>query len=241
MNKFWYFFICILILIGAGLFFAWNQLPDWISKTLSEKMGVSVSIDYLSCTHDTATIHYLNVKNPEGFDLDSALRVKKIKVKTPISSFFHNHIEIDEVLLSDLYLGLEFESPTNTRGNWTILMDSLRSSLNNSTSSSKESRTFLIKRLAVNNINIDLLFKKGGGKVKHLKPIAHMEFKNVSSEGPFPMGQLTNVIMSEILKEIFIEQGLKNMLQDAIKSPGQGVYNSIRSLFSWDSTINQLE
>lgn len=231
MHKLGYFFIGIFIILFTTVFFGWNYIPYWISNALSQKMGVSVTIGHLNLKPNTTTIRKLIVGNPKGFNLKNALKIEEIQANAPFSSFFYDHIVIDKMLLSNLYLGLEFESATDTTGNWTVIMNNLQSSLGNSTSSSKEEKTFLIKLLAVDNIRISLFFKKGSAKVKHLKPIAHMEFKNVSSEGDFPMGQLTNVIMSEILKEIFIEQGLKNMLQDTIKSP-QDVYDSIKSLFS---------
>lgn len=234
MRKFVYFFICVVIILFAAAFFGWNYLPYWISSTLSQKMGVSVSVNHLHITPNTATIHNLDIGNPTGFTLDKALQIKKIQTNAPASSFFYDHIVVDEVLLSNLYLGLEFESVTDTRGNWTIIMNNLRSSLRDPDQSSKEGKTFLIKKLTIRNIKIDLVFKKNDGKVIHLKPIPYMEFKNVSSEGPRSIGQLINVVMTGLLKEVFLEQHLKDMLHDVIKSPGKGVYNSIKSLFSLD-------
>ncbi len=193
-------------------------------------MGVEVSINHLHIGPTAVSLHHLNVANPEGSILNTALKAQKIQANLPLTALFRQEIVIDKMVLSDLYLDLEFESATDTRGNWTILINNLRSSLDKM-AASESTKDFLIKNLIVTNINIDLIFKKGDGKVRHLKPIPRMEFKNVSSTGPFPVGQLVNVVMTEILKEIFLKEHLKNMLQELIQSPAKGIYNSFKSLF----------
>lgn len=240
MRKLGYFFIAIIIILCGGIFFGWSYLPSWISNTLSEKMGVSVSIGHLNLTPNTATANNLNIENPAGSTLNKALQIKKIEAKAPISSFFYKHIVIDELLLSNLYLGLEFESATDTSGNWTVIINNLRDSLRKDSTPSEKQRSFLIKELIVYNTQIDLVFRKDDGKIRHLKPIPIMKFKNVSSEGPLPAGQLLNMVMTEILKKVFIEEHLKDMLKDAIQNPGKGVYKSIKSLFSVDNTIKPI-
>ena len=244
MKKLWSILICVIIILFAAIFFSWNYLPYWISHNLSKKIGVAVSIGHMNLSPTRARILQLSIDNPEGCILDKALTVKKIQANSPITSFLHDNVVIDEVVFSDLYLGLEFESALNTQGNWTMIMGNLRSSLGGSSlgegvnTAEKKGKSFLIKRLAVERMNIDLVFRQGDGRIRHLKPVAHMEFKNVRSDGPFPMGQLTNIIMSEVLKEVFFDQHLQDMLQNLIPSPGKGAYNSLRSLFPYTKGAN---
>ena len=227
MKKLVYCFIALIICLFVLVFVGKNYLPGWISTTLSQKMGVRVWINRISATPRTTQIHFLTISNPSGFILDTALKARLIEAKAPIYAFLNQHVVIDLVTVSDLYLGLEFVSETNTTGNWTVIVNNLQNSL--SQSNVDTGKTFLIKLLSVNNINIDLVFRKNDGKIRHLKPISHMEFRNISSDGPFPMEQLTKIVMSEVLKKIFLENNLKNMLQDAFQNPAQGV---LRSLFS---------
>jgi hypothetical protein len=228
MKKLAYCLITLIICCCALVFFGKNYLPGWISTKLSEKMGVPVWMNRISITPHTTQIHSFKISNPSGFILDTALQARSIEAQAPVYTFFKEHVVVDLVTVSDLYVGLEFASATNTTGNWTIIVNNLQNALNQSNVDT--GKTFLIKLLSVNNIKIDLIFIKNDGKIRHLKPISHMQFRNVSSNGPFPMEQLTKIIMSEVLKKIFLENNLKNMLQDAFQNPAQGVLKSLFSL-----------
>jgi len=229
VKKLGYSLIGVIAILVAVFFFGKNYLPMWISSTLSDKMGVGVFIQRISLSPKTMEIHRLLVDNPPGFILDSALKARKIEADASVFQLLSRDVLINQVTISDLYLGLEFISATNTTGNWTIIMQNLQNFLDQA--GSDNPRKFLITTLAVHNINIDLVFHKNDGKIRHLKPIPYMEFKNISSDSPFPMEQLTKVIMSEVLKKIFFENQLKNMLE-IFQSPSKGAYTPFRGLFS---------
>ena len=228
-------FVSFILIIVTALFISWNYIPYWISSSLSKKIGVDVSISYINLTPFSIKIYDLEVENPSKFQLKKALEVAKIETQTPATTFFKDEITIDKIALTNAYLGLEIESPTNTKGNWTYLIDQLNSSIKSS-STGEGKKKFFIKKLTVDNLNIDLLVKSQGGKIKKIKPIAHMEFNNISSEGEFPVGQLTSIIMSSILKEVFSPENLTNMLKDTFTNPAQGasdLFNTLKSLFSF--------
>lgn len=225
--------ISLVIIVFAAGFFVWNYFPNWAANTLTDRLGVSVSIGHVNFTPNSIGIYYLSVGNPPGSVQSKALKVQKIKTEAPLTRFLEKSIVVDKMTLSNLYLDLEFQTATDTRGNWTEIMNNLSKSLG---SPSKESKELLIKKLVVENLTIDLVFKQGDGRVRRLKPIPRMEFNNVSSSGDFPMGQLTNLILSEMLKEVFREENLKNMLEQVLQTPGRGAnsfYNSIKQLFSF--------
>lgn len=230
MKKLICCFVCVVVPLFAVVLFGKNYLPSWISSHLSNTMGVPISIQRVSFTPHTTQIHQLLIKNPSGCILDTALKVQQILADTSLFTFFHQDVIIHQVTLSELYLGLEFESISNTAGNWTVIINNLQKALGNTTQKG-ENKRFLIRTLAVRDMNIDLVFRKNDGKIRHLKPIPDMEFKNVSSDGPFPMEQLTKVVMSEILKKVFLENQLKNMLQGIFQAP-QGIYNPLKAWFS---------
>jgi hypothetical protein len=237
MKIFWSILIGIIIIISVLVFFSWKYLPSWISDDLSQKAKVPVSITRLTLTPNNIGVYGLKVKNPKEFRLAYALKVKKIQSKAPLRSYFHDNVIIDQLDLNTVYLGLEFESPVNSKGNWTAIMNNLRGSLREDSSKEEKSsqKKVLIKKLIIRNLDIDLLFKTGKKDIKRLKPIPYMEFKNVSSEGGMPTSQIMNLIMSEVLKEVFSKENLMNMLKGTLDSPGRGgaeVFNSLKSLFS---------
>ena len=62
------------------------------------------------------------------------------------------------------------------------------------------SKSVLIKNLIITNLHVDMVFRQGNQKVKHLKPISYMEFHNLSSKGGIPSNQLTSLIINEMMK-----------------------------------------
>ena len=222
----------ILLVSFVVIFFAWNYLPYFISNDLTRRLGVDVSISYINLGPRKIGLFNIDVDNPKGYKLKQALDVKKMAIKAPVNRYFHEKVVIEQIKLSNAYLGLEIDSAMNTNGNWTQIMDNLKSSLGGG----DPNKEYFIKSIIVENLNIDLVIKSTGGNVKRIKPIAHMEFKNVSSNGDFPAGQLTQIIMREVLKEVLSPANLSSMLKQALENPAGGaqdVMNSLKSLFSF--------
>jgi hypothetical protein len=233
MKKLKSLSLLILILAFVVVFFGWNYLPYWISSDLSKKMGVDVSISYINLSPRKIGIFNINVDNPSGYTLKQALDIKKLVSRAPITTYLKDSVVIDQITLSNAYLGLEIKSPTDQTSNWTQIMSQLKTSLDQT---SGESKKILIQSLIVENLNIDLVIKSSSNKVKRIKPIKRLEFKNISSEGAFPTSQLTQIIMKEVLKEVFSPENFGNMLKQTLENPMQGsqdVMNSIKSLFSF--------
>lgn len=233
MKKLKSLSLLILILAFIVVFFGWNYLPYWISSDLSKKMGVDVSISYINFGPRKIGIYNVNVDNPSGYVLKQALDVKKLVSKASLTSYLKKDVLIDQITLSNAYLGLEINSPTDTTSNWTQIMNQLKTSLDRS---GGENKKIFIKSLIVENLNIDLVIKSTSKKVKRIKPIQRIEFKNISSEGSFPASQLTQIIMREVLKEVFSPENFGNMLKQSLENPVKGpedVMNSLKSLFSF--------
>lgn len=235
MKTFWSVVVGFCIVVFALVFFAWNFVPSWVSKALSNKAGVPVSISHLTLTPKNIGVYDLKVKNPKGSTLDYALKAKKITSKANVTTYFHQNITIDYLELDKIYLGLEFNSTRSSDGNWTTIMNNLRSSLKDDQATAGPKKKVLIKKLVVKNLNIDLVFKQGNKGIQHLKPIKHMEFDNVSSEGGLPTAQIMNLIMSQVLKEVFSKENIMNMLKNSIETPGKGAsgfFDDLKHMFS---------
>jgi hypothetical protein len=233
MKKLKSLTLLILILAFVFVFIGWNYLPYWVSSDLSRKMGVDVSISYINLGPRKIGIFNINIDNPSGYTLKQALDVKKLVSRAPITAYLKDNVVIDQIVLSNAYLGLEIKSPLDKTSNWTQIMDQLKNSLNQT---GGDSKNILIKSLIVENLNIDLVVKSTSNKVKRIKPIQRMEFKNISSQGAFPASQLTQIIMKEVLKEVLSPENFSNMLKQTLENPVQGtqdIMNSIKSLFSF--------
>ena len=211
---------CVVLAVVAAIIsgvILWARLPDMLSNVLSKKMQLPVSVQSLNARWDHIGIQDIQVNNPPKSILAHALKCKQVSVDAPLSRYFHDALVIDEIHLNDIYLGLEFNSATTTNGNWAVIMERIQAQEKRSSSSTTRTRSLLIKKLILTNIDVDVVYRKEGGKIQRLPRVPYMEITNISSEGGFPMDQIMNSVLGEMLKEVFIKQNLKNMFKTLIE------------------------
>lgn len=216
--------LIVLIILAAAIvgFIFWSRVPDMLANNLSKKMKVSVTIDSMGLGLGSIDLHKMDIGNPPKSILSKAFSCNEIDVKAPLTRYLSKNIVIDEIDLKDVYLGLEFDSPSGTKGNWTRIMSNIQSTSSIS-KEKKTERTVLIHRIVLTNINVDVVYKKDGGKIKKLPTIDRIELTEISSQGGIPMDQITNSVLGEMLKQVFIKENLKNMMQDLLQDPSSPV------------------
>ncbi len=219
--------LLIIILVGlVGAWIVYMRLPGLISSHLTEKAKVDVRISDVQITKKSIELDHLTMSNPQGSKLSYALKVQDIDIKAPLTTYVKDPIIIDQVLLDNVYIGLEFYKAGSTNGNWTYIVNNL----NQGSDSDKAGTEVVMKKVTLRNINVDLYTHQSGAKVKSLRPIKQMEFTNVTSSGGIPAAQLTNAIMKITLREIFSREGIQNMLEGALNPKNS--LNPLKNLFS---------
>lgn len=233
--------IVILAAIVIGVIF-WSRLPDMVANNISKKLKVSVEIDSFGLGWGKIDVKKIQIGNPSGSTLSRAFACDEINVLCPFSNYFKTEIVVNEIDLNNVYLGLEFDSATATRGNWTRIMGNLKQSMASSSQEpsggkkgkEKTKRSVLIHRIVLTNIDVDVVYKKDSGKVKKLPRIDRIELTEISSHEGVPMDQILNSVLGEMLKQVFIKQNLKNMMQELmnVPSPVQEFLAPFKGFFS---------
>lgn len=232
MKTFFKFFIIIVILLFAAGFFAWNMVPSWVTSKLSNEAGVTVTIGDIGATFDRINVRRFYMGNPPGRVLSKALTIQKTEIDAPLSRYLDDEIVIDKVDAKNIYIGVEFDKKGSSNGNWTTIMGNIK---RNALHAGGEKKTVFIRKLVLHNINIDLAYTNENGKVKHLKPINRIELNNVSSEGGIPSSVIMDIVIQQMLDEIFSIENLQNMIQGVIKgidrdgklAPLQGLFGEV--------------
>lgn len=214
--------LIIIIAVVVIFFMGKSRLPDMLANNLSKKLQVAVSIDSMDLSFSKIDANQLEIGNPKGFSLPKAFSAKEIEVTAPITEYFRDSIVIEEIDVNEIYLGLEFNTPTSSDGNWTAIMDNFQKSAHLE-EAGPSAKKVLIKKLVFNDIQTDLLFRQNGGKIKKLPQIKQIVLTNISSEGGFPTDQLMSSILGQMLKEVFIQNHLNNMIKGFVDSPGKAV------------------
>lgn len=247
--------VAILAAVIVGFIF-WSRLPDMVSNNLSKKLKVAVEIDSFGLSWGKISAKNIQIGNPPGSILARAFTCQEIDVLAPFTSYLKKRVVIDEIALKDIYLGLEFDSASGTSGNWSRIMKNLQDStggISSSTSKKDKSkappaptseRSVLIHRIVLTNIDVDVVYRKEGGKVKKLPRIPRMELTEVSSEGGLPMDQILNSVLVQMLKEVFIKENLNNMIKEFMDTPSpvqkyiqpfKGFFNAVPEEVAKDS------
>ncbi len=215
--------LLVLILAAVIVFFVyWGRVPDTLAKTLSQKLGVKVTIASMGITPTSVSVKQIEIGNPPKSILPKAFSCERIEVDAPLTRYLSDNIVIDEISLDKVYLGLEFKNAKGTDGNWSVIMANMKANTPASTAPKEKQRAVLIHKLVLTNIDTDVVYQDGNGKVKHLPTIDRIELTDISSEGGFPVDQLMNSVLGQMLKQVFIKQNMQNMMQDFLNNPPGG-------------------
>ena len=209
--------VLIVVAVVVALFLVRATIPGTIASKLSKQLQTPVSIGNMHIGFYVLGFKDLKISSPKYSTLPNALTVDDISIHCAIPRYFDTHIVINEITLSDIYLGLEFDSPSSVKGNWTRLMTNYDNDTGEGTKN--KNRTVLIKRLVLKNISVDLVYLTKSGKIKRLPPIDEIVLTNITNTGGFPMDQIAESVLGQMLKSIFMRENLKNMLEGIIKNP----------------------
>ncbi len=241
MKMFVRSFIGLVVIGILGLiivmFVAKIQLPDMVASNLSSKLKVPVQVGDIDLSFKVIEVQKLEIENPQGYKLPIAFAADTITVRAPLTEYLRDQVEIEEIEINNVYLGFEFESATSTQGNWTDIIKRAQERAEGMPAKAGEKKkSVLIRRIILNHIQTDLLYRHQGGKVKHLPVIQHIELVDISSEGGSALDQIMNSALGAMLKQVFIEQNLKdvfnqffdpnNTLKNALK-PLKGLFNAL--------------
>lgn len=209
----------LFLILFMGFYLLWHKVPSYLSNQLSNAFLTQVYIGDASLSPDTIALKKIVIGSPKNSTLPKSFSCQKLSIETWLHEYFKNRVEIEEIVLDQVYLGLEFDSAQSTNGNWTILMQNLKNSQN--THQSHSNKSFLIKKLTVKNIQCQVLYKDRKNGLFDLKPIDELTFTNISTENGFPIEQLMDSVLGQTLKEIFIRENLKDMLNKIIQQQDQ--------------------
>jgi hypothetical protein len=201
----------IFIVLGVIGYLAYANSEVILAKIISRKTHVAVTVEKIKYSKDSFTIYDLQLANPKGARLPTALKTESIQVDAPYSHYFKNQIVIDEILVSNSYVNIQMYNKEQTKGNWQTIFSHMEE---NHRSPFSIERTALIKKLVLTNIKIDLIL--ADGSLYHLSPIDRLEFDNLNSDKGIPIEEISEIIVQKMMGKIFIEKGLKAIIEAPI-------------------------
>ena len=182
-----------------------------------------VYIESLNFKKHKIIIDNLEITNPPEAKTPFALKVEKITFTAPFYEYFRDPIIINEILLQNIFLNIEFYTKNQEQGNWVTLVNNTNTE---HTSIFSAERSLIIRRLHLTDIDVNLVL--AGEKLKKLTPIKELTFNNVTSEKGIPIHELTEIIVQNLMNQGFIIKGMKTVFE----AP-QKVIEGLFSPFMW--------
>lgn len=222
MKKFFGYLLLILVaafaLVSTVL---WMNRISLVTSTLSRELGVGVTLEDLRISTHDIVLEGLHIANPAGSSLPTAFSAEEIKIEFQLTKLFGNNMVIDLVELDDVLFGIEIYETKKGDTNWNRILSNMPKSETKETGSqdSKEpKKTITIELLTVNNLQMQLFNHNLNNRPVDLEPIAHHEFKNISSDGS-GNEQFAQFLFKQIFDQLSPLSGVKDLLQNAVKSP----------------------
>ncbi len=220
--------LCVCLILVIALSIIWLRAPAFAEKHLSSKLKVPVSVGDISFFLNRIIVKNFEIANLPNHYLKKACSVKRICAENNIFNYLDEVITIELITLDDIYLGLEFDNAKGAKGNWTTLMKNLDDSL--TTVKKEDTQIIEIKKLVLTNIQVDVVYRSAGRKVKRLKPIPEIILYNINSSEGLPSEQIMKSVLGQMLKSVFIKENLKNMFAAIFTDP-QNAVDTILSPF----------
>jgi len=196
------------IIIAAAIAFIvviWLLKAPIISAYLSHKLGVNVSMNSAKISRSEMRIKKFKINNPIGARTNTAFLAKKINVNYLWKEIRANPGVINDIVLNDVFLGIELYNTSGSRNNWSQIL------ANVDDEQDKDAKEMIVNHLIINNLSVNIRGKGLFSSWKKVKEIPRLEFRNISSKEGFPTEKL--------IEQIFDEADLGTYIKELVKQP----------------------
>ncbi len=222
--------LSLLLIVVALLFILPFGIAEFVSEKMTHILDVPSRVETVTLGINKINFQKIEIENPGKFHLRYAFSADNLSIKAPWTQFLQHAVELEEVVIDHVYLGLEFNSPRDATGNWSQIIDNLEKS---SSGPEKKDTKVYIRKLVLNNIRTDLFYQTEN-KIHHLPLIKEIELTDISTEGGDTFEQIMHSALGQMLKQVFIRQNLKDLFNQLIDprntlnnplSPLKGLFN----------------
>jgi hypothetical protein len=184
----WVLFIIIVLLL-----IAWFSRTKLAAYFLNRHLHVPVTVETFDFTHNEANIRRLWIGNPTGSKTRTSFNTEILNIDASFIEMFSIPLIIEEIYLKNIYIGIENYSKNKGDNNWAKMTQK-------DNPSSQPMRTYLIKKLILENLTINVT--EADGTSKTYPTVAKMEFKDISSESGMPISEIEKEIFKLVMKEL---------------------------------------
>jgi len=210
MGKFFLILGILIAGVAGAAFIAWTNKSAVAAHFLSRELnGVPVAIRSLQITKEQSNVAQLRIGNPPRSRTPVAFAAEQMKVQTTIQQVMGDPMTIDEIVVKDIFVGVEFYDSKQQDSNWNYILAT------DEKKKKKEEKDYLIRKLTLYNLTVEVT--QSNGQVKRYPTIPKMEFYNISSATGFPIDEIEKAIFNLVLKDLFKKLNLDQILKDQLQ------------------------
>lgn len=191
--------IFILILI------CYISMSTILGSILTSSFGTKTTVKATALTANKLSFWRLKIHNPPDTRQPYALTIGKIGITAPISTYFTNDINIQEIHLNNLILTVEILPGRNKLTNWDEIINHISQS---NKGTSKSNRETTINLLIINNLTVKVI--DNNGNIKETK-VKRLVFRDLSTKH----GDITSQIAKTIIMHMIFN--VKNIANFPLK------------------------
>ena len=206
MKKALLFLVFAVLAIVLALGLSWMNKTRVAAHMLEKHLKVPVSMQSLEFGHNRADAAGLKIGNPPHSRTPVSFSANQFSIEASLQNIFGNPLIIEEIDLSNIFIGIEYYNSDGTDNNWKRILD-----LEHVKKQKKGSRDYLIRTLILTNLTVQIT--KADGSVKRYPTIPRMEFHNISSETGFPVEEIEKAIFDLVMKDLFRKLGLDQLMK----------------------------
>lgn len=200
--------VLILIVIGlTAVYFYRNMLAETaIEESGNYVLGIETNLGSanLDLSGGSLSLSDYTIDNPEGFEGDYFLSLKKGVVAVNGGSLLDDEVVIDSIVLDGFRLSLE---QIDRKGNYLTLLDNIKKF--ELSSDSKSSKKFKVKKVALRDIGADFSLSLMG-KVSENRSFVLDDFTIDNIGGA--TGTTTSGIIKRVMSELLTRAGKEGAL-----------------------------
>lgn len=220
--KYFYRFLTTIVIVLIILALALYLNRTWfISKIFSSKLKTKVSIEKIYITSKSIDVRGIKIYNKFGDKkkMPYAITIETLQINAPLKNYLNRHVEIKDILVSNVKLYIQFTTKNHSKTNWSELIDSFNPE--KESYSEKNSETFsTIELLEIKKIKayIGSIFDSKIMK----RSVPDLTFKKINTQ----KGHIFKKIAQTVISHLVIH------IQDIITFPIKIPFEVIKSLFS---------
>ncbi len=196
--------IVVVVVLLAGAYFTRNYIVEQaVEEGSTRSLGLSTDLGSagLSLGAGSLDLNAYRISNPDGFEADHIFAIEHSMVGLQEGSVFDDVIIVDSLIIEGVRVNIEQK---DTRGNYSTLMDNIRSM---AAGPSESGQTQLrIQRVALRDIQVSLaIMALGETRYEKNLTLDNFTIDGVGTDGGATIGQVATRVVREVMQRAISE------------------------------------